>query len=215
MYTIGKLTLGLSGKVYTKGNAEFHHQHWGTQRYFDTIYTEIKKTTDTSIISREKVSTSKSTGEVKLPPSLAFGVSYQYSPEWLLSTDMDITMWKKYHSERSLQAEDKSDRSSAVNFAVGAQFIPAPNLLTPKYYEIIQYRAGMRISKLPGAQAMESALTLGAGLPFRKGGGIFDLYIEAGRRWDKRYSNYSENFFSIQFGLNGGSKWFQSSDEGY
>jgi hypothetical protein len=216
MYTIDNLTLGISAKYYGKATAHFENSSWGVTRYIDTTTTTNKDNTKTTTeTSQEKITTSSSSGKVSLPPQLSLGVAYKLSPEWLVAADVDVTFWNRFNSVEPLQFKKETKLSNAFNLGIGTQFIPAPNLLTPKYYEIIQYRGGFRISRLPGADAYETALTLGTGLPLKQGGGIFDLFIEVGRRWDTRYSGLSENFFGFNIGLNGGQKWFQSTEEGY
>lgn len=216
MYTIDKLTLGLSGKYYAKGSLRIKSSSWGVNRYIDTTYTKSgENTVDTMIVPREKIIKPESSGEATLAPVLSLGVSYKLSPAWLVAADVDITFWERFHTDQPLQFGKPAELSDGVNVSIGTQYIPAPNLLTPKYYEIIQYRGGFRFTRLPGSDAYETALTLGTGLPLKQGGGIFDLYIEAGRRWDKRFSGLSENFFGFSIGLNGGQKWFQSTEEGY
>jgi hypothetical protein len=216
MYTIDKLTLGLSGKVYAKGTLHSKNASWGVNRYIDTtITTNSDNTKDTAITPKERTITTESSNKVSLPPVLSLGASYKLSPEWLVAGDVDVTFWNRFHSDEPLQFKKPTELSNAVNLSIGTQFIPAPNLLTPKYYEIIQYRGGFRFSRLPGSKAYETALTLGTGLPLKQGGGILDLFIEVGRRWDTRFSGLSENFFGLNIGLNGGQKWFQSTEEGY
>jgi len=87
------------------------------------------------------------------------------------------------------------------HFQAGGQFIPAPNLLTPKYWETINYRAGFRYSQLPLKTSSEFALTLGAGLPIGKGSGMFDVALELGKRSDTGYPGYSENFLNVISGF--------------
>lgn len=144
-------------------------------------------------------------------PSLAFGASYAFSPEWLAAADIDITFWDDFHS----QIGTTSTLRNAINVSAGGQFIPAPTLLSPKYYEIMQYRAGLRYTQMPVSSASEIAINLGVGLPLQQGGSMFDLNFEYGRRSDSHFKNYNEQFFSIQLGINGGRKWYQTNDASY
>jgi hypothetical protein len=151
------------------------------------------------------------TRSLRLPPSLSAGVSYQPVPEWLASAGIGLTLWRYYRSGITLggQVDD------AVSVALGAQYIPAPNLLVPRYWEIVQYRAGFRYSRLPVATASESAVTLGLGLPNQQGGALFDLIFELGWRSDGSYKDLSENFMRVTLGINGGRKWFQTPGARY
>jgi hypothetical protein len=68
---------------------------------------------------------------------------------------------------------------------------------------------------MPVSSASEMAIDLGVGLPLQQGGSMFDVNFEYGRRWDNHFKNYNEQFFSIQLGINGGRKWYQTSDASY
>ncbi len=122
---------------------------WGVNRYVDTA--EVPK---------EKIVRTGSSGEATLAPVLSLGASYKLSPAWLVAADVDITFWEQFRTDQTLQYGKSAELSNAVNVSIGTQYIPAPNLLTPKYYEIIQYRGGFRFTRLPGSEAYETAVTL-------------------------------------------------------
>jgi hypothetical protein len=147
----------------------------------------------------------------KPAPSLSFGGSYQFTPQWLAAADMDITFWKEFYS----QLGTAKTLDNAISVSAGGQYIIAPNLLAPKYYEIIQYRAGVRFTQMPVSTASEFAVNLGLGLPLQQGGSMFDVNFEYGKRTDSHYKKYSEDYFSIQLGINGGRKWYQTSGASY
>lgn len=193
---VKNLTLGLSGRYVFINDAEIRHTVQGTR--VDTLL-------------HDSIFTQKSTYELKPAPSLAFGASYQFTPEWLVAADLKATLWDRFYSEQPLVRPVEN----AYSFSIGGQYIPAPNLLTPRYHEIIQYRAGFRYTQLPLSTASEFAFTLGAGLPLREGGGLFDIFIEYGRRTDSRYDDYNEEFLGITLGINAGRKWYQSADKSY
>lgn len=156
-------------------------------------------------------STQKSKFDFKPAPSFSLGGSYSFSPEWLAAADIGMIFWKEFYSQQGTVRP----LENALYFSAGGQYIPAPNLLAPKYYEIMQYRAGFRINQLPVSHAYEFGIDLGVGLPLQQGGSSFDINFEYGRRWDSHYKNYSEQFFSIQLGINGGRKWYQSTESSY
>ena len=142
-----------------------------------------------------------------LPPSFSAGASYQFSPQWLTAGSFGMTLWRNYYSGITISLPV----DNAYTFSLGGQYIPAPNLLVPRYWEIMQYRAGIRYEQLPVSTASEMALTLSLGLPVQQGGGLFDVVLDIGRRYDSNIKNYSENFVSIGLGINGGRKWFQNT----
>jgi len=189
---IKSLTIGLSGEYYFIDKAKGYHFVYGTR-------------------DRDTIENSSRYYYFKPPPSGAVGLSYQFNPQWLVAVDVGMTLWERYYSETAPVEELRN----AWNVSGGIRFIPAPNLLTPKLYEIMQYRAGVRYTQLPGVNGTEIAAVIGTGLPMLSNGGMFDIIFEYCRRWDKRYIDYSENIFSLKLGINGGRKWYQSSDENY
>jgi hypothetical protein len=194
MIPLGKLKAGLSGEYFFFGKAQSN----------DGVFSM----NDSGIIA----GTSRS-GSVRIAPSAALGVSYAFSPEWMAAADMSGVFWNYYRSGGLLDTFAR--KNTALSFSAGGQYIPAPNLLTPKYWETINYRAGFRYSQLPLKTSSEFALTLGTGLPIGKGSGIFDIALEIGRRSDTGYSGYSENFMNIILGFNGGQKWNKSAQGNY
>lgn len=183
LFPFKKLTVGFSGQYVFSGDIE-------------------KVTIGTHYAAPE---TEK--GPFHLPPSFTAGASYRLSTQWLASASLGMTLWQDYYSPIKLGLPV----DNALTFSMGGQYIPAPNLLVPRYWEIMQYRAGFRFTQLPVPTASETALTLSLGLPVQKGGGLFDLVVEMGRRSDGTIKNYAENFVKIGLGINGGRKWSQNT----
>jgi hypothetical protein len=193
MVPAGKLTAGISGEYFFAGTA-----HATAAAYNGLILADSQITS--------------SDFSLTLPPSIAVGLSYKFAPEWLAALDVSATLWNSFHDDGRLLS---GELHNAFSYSAGGQYIPAPNLLTPKYWEIIQYRAGARYTQLPVKSAAEYAFSFGTGLPFSKGAGLFDVVLEYGRRFDTSFKNNQEEFFSIGFGFNGGRKWAASTQNGY
>jgi hypothetical protein len=147
------------------------------------------------------------------PPGFSGGVAWQITEEWLAACDADVTVWSSYDAEDMLMHGALRNYATGVN--LGAQYVPAPDVLQPKYWETINYRAGARFTQLPAADAWEFGLNIGAGLPLPAGGGLVDLTVEYGRRYDDNYSDLSEEFVRVGFGINGGRKWSKSPQSTY
>jgi hypothetical protein len=181
-----KLTLGLSGEYVFAGDAE-------------------RTTTSTA-----PSSAARETFSVSLPPSLSLGASYDLSPSWMAAASTGITLWKRY---RSADTTFDGKVGNALSFSAGVQYIPSPNLLVPKYWEIMQYRLGFHYSELPVVTGSEFSFTAGVGLPLLAGGGLVDFIAEYGSRSDSRikFENFSERFLHLYIGINGGRKWSQKS----
>jgi hypothetical protein len=154
---------------------------------------------------------SSETATLRLPPKFVVGASYEFSPSWIAAADLSLTQWGQYSADGLLQG---ASRQNAASFAAGVRFIPAPDVLAPRYWETMQYRAGGRYTQLPDRDSDEFALSLGVGLPL-SGGGLIDIALEAGRRTDDEFDDYREDFVSIGVGFNGGRSWQQSAESGF
>ena len=194
MVPIGKLKAGLSAEYFFTGSAR------GNNGVFSM--------NDSGVIAGISQS-----GSVRIPPSAALGVSYSFSPEWMAAADVSGVFWNYYKSGGLLNTTAR--KNTALSFSAGSQYIPAPNLLTPKYWETINYRAGFRYSQLPSKTSSEFAAMVGTGLPIGRGSGMFDVALEIGKRSDTGYPGYSENFLNIILGFNGGQKWNKSAQGNY
>jgi hypothetical protein len=149
---------------------------------------------------------------LRLPPSFSFGVSYDFSPEWLVASDLNATFWDSYRSGGVL-SETKA--GTVLGFCAGTQYVPAPNLLTPRYWEIIRYRAGLRFNQLPSKDAWEFLGCLGFGLPIGRSTGVLDISVEAGARKSSGFSGLTENVVHVGLGISGGHKWTKSTGGNY
>jgi hypothetical protein len=191
MVSLKKWTVGISGEYFFTGDVAYTNiiNHFGAipQAYAD------------------------STPALQLPPAVNGGISYRLSPSWLFAADVSSRLWSINESYYPLPAQELTDQYS---IGAGAQFIPAPNLLTPQYWETLHYRAGIRFTQLPASTGKEFAASLGCGFPVKQGGNL-DLVIEYGRRTDSRYIDYTEEFLRVGFGFNGGRKWTKSTDGNY
>jgi hypothetical protein len=150
------------------------------------------------------------TYKLRLPPSLTLGLAYDFSQEWLTAADLSLVFWKS-----AITGSENTHALYAPSVSLGAQYFPAPNLLTPKYWEIIRYRAGFRFSQLPTFDASEITLSLGTGLPIGRGAGVCDIGVEVGRRSSGTYPNLKENVVRIAVGFDGGRKWSKLSRGNY
>jgi hypothetical protein len=128
-----------------------------------------------------------------------------------------MTFWSPYSYVLPININSTSSYTihNTVSVAAGAQFIPAPTMLMPQYWQIMQYRAGIRYTQLPDGTSSESAFTLGLGIPLLSGGGLLDLDAEFGRRTDSHFSGYQENFLQFSIGLDGGRQWSQNTGVHY
>ncbi len=154
--------------------------------------------------------TVKNSEDLQLPPTVALGASYEFSPRWLTTADISVVSWDMYQSEL-LRSADL--RANAMALGLGGRFIPAPDLLAPRYWETIHYRAGLRYQQLPAEGDAEFSVALGAGLPLR-GGGLLDLVAEYTRRTTDAF-DFAEDRFLLGIGVNGGRTWRKTGGDTY
>lgn len=208
MGTIKDLSIGIAVDYFFKNHLS----------YDNALYNEVNEIpisnsvlVDTSIV-------------FQMPPSVAMGLSYAISPKWLVGADLSLDLWKYYTLEiekfsaetQKKIREDIADikKDNTVSVSAGFRFIPAPNLLVPKYWETIHYRGGIRYSQLPGKTSSEMSGSMGFGFPLR-GNGLLDLGFEIGKRTSENYSNYDETFLHVIIGINGGRKWRKTPEDTY
>jgi long-subunit fatty acid transport protein len=184
---VGKVRLAVSGE----------YNFTGETQSFTGVYSN-----GSTVPSANSYATQ--TFDLRLPPSLSLGASYDISPEWLVASDVSFGFWQQSQFPGMLA---QPGATTTTGVSLGAQYIPAPNLLTPKYWETIRYRAGFRFTQLPGKDSYEYMLSLGTGLPLGKSFGLLDIGLEIGRRQSGLFKDYSEDILRIGIGFNGGHKW--------
>jgi hypothetical protein len=192
MVPVKKLTIGISGRYSFETELSF------SSGQYSALDTSVIPGTDSS-----------GTARVNLPPYVVVGLSYDFSQKLLASADMKITPWNDYYSGGYLPS---SDVQYGMGFGAGLRYIHSPDVLAPKYWETINYRAGFQIHQLPRQEASETTISIGAGLPLRSGG-MLDLVLSGGQRNDANYSDYEENFARISIGINGGRKWIKIASD--
>ena len=199
---IGKIKVGLSGEYFFPAQVQWNNAVYSASS--DTNYAYGVMAVPIDRIDRS--------AKVRIPPSIALGISYSMTPEWLAAADFSSVLWNLYNGH-GLFSSARSDM--APSFSAGVQYVPTVALLNPKYWETVRYGAGFRYAQLPAPKSSEFAFSLGTGLPIGRGRGEFDIGAEFGRRTSGNYSGYKEDFVQIAIGISGGHKWSKSSEGNY
>lgn len=186
------LTLGIAGQYYFPTEASYKQGTYVQVPVFDFAPTSFT---------------------LKLPPIITGGIAWQVDPRWQVAFDLNATVWSWYDCEGLLLSAELRDK--AFSFHLGGQYVPAPDELTPKYWETICYRLGTNLTQLPASSAYEFGVSAGVGLPLPAGGGLLDLVFEYGQRLDDAYPTYAEHLFRVGVGINGGRKWTKSGTGSY
>ncbi|MDR2694367.1 MAG: hypothetical protein LBB74_09180 [Chitinispirillales bacterium] len=193
----GKVTLGFTGEYMLPGRD--NGSETGGHRRSD----------DTSALGYHSKKFSAT-----LPWSMGIGAAYRPSDHWLFVADARTTPWDFYEKFYEDEPDDTAAKPQwELGVSAGARYIPAANRLSSKYWEKINYGAGARYATLPNGKdygrAREYAFSVGAGLPIPRDGGMVDIVVSFGKRYDPKYSKYEESVVKLQLGLNGGRNWFQ------
>ncbi len=207
MGTFKNLTAGISYRHIFKNSAKAKNNIYN--------YTSTNEEISVPIDSTDELKS----GEVQMPGELALGLSYKINKSITTAADLSVTLWQTYKDEKSITTDNPAlYDESAIALGLGISFIPKPNLLYPKYWEIINYMVGFRFDQMPNKKDVEIAGTGGLAFPL-KNAGNFEIGFEAGSRIidapPEGSSDYKENFVSIMIGLSGGKRWRKSTDGTY
>lgn len=152
-----------------------------------------------------------------LPWTFGGGVAWERKNNLLVAADIHHESWGKCHApvETSTGYEAMTGTyKNRVKMAAGAQWIPNP--YDKRYWQCIQYRAGISYStpymKVNGQNGpYELSMHIGAGLPFRGSGS--QSMVNVGLQWLKRSASgpnmVHENYLLVNVGVVFNERWFQ------
>jgi len=202
--TLGKMTYGISGIYNFSGDAREHRTP-----------IDIDSNSSGSFVQEQLHEAARidRTYDLQLPPSGGVGFSYQLNNQMSIGTDYSMEFWKEAHTNgpRSIFY---SEYQNTMTSSTGFQFVPAPELLAPRYFEKMEYSGGFRFSTLPVEGDWEAALSVGVGLPLGASG-LVDLAFEGGTRRSDALPDNHENFFRFSISTSGGKKWARRNNTVY
>jgi len=182
---------------------------------FGAVYTLAAnyKTKVSNLISRtslagdtiEKYTISSDDGNVHLPESYSFGISYARGSRWNIGTEFFYQDWSKF---KSVSSEDEG-LVETWRVALGGEFTSDPYALE-NYLKRITFRAGLAYQEYPyyanNARVKDYGINLGFSLP--AGRSSVDLAAQIGKRGDKSVNVLEETYFRIFFGITFNDQWF-------
>ena len=144
-------------------------------------------------------------GNVHLPESYTFGISYGRGSYWNISTEFFYQDWSKF---TSINTEDEGLVES-WRAALGAEYTADPYALE-NYLKRMTFRAGVNYQEYPyyanGARVKDYGINLGFSLP--AGRSSVDIAAQFGKRGDKSVNVLEESYFRIFFGITFNDQWF-------
>lgn len=142
-----------------------------------------------------------------LPMKFSFGVQIADSSKWVAGIDFSAMNWTGYKSTDRI--DSVADMSYRIGF--GTQYTPDATSLR-NYFSRVAYRIGayygtdyvlLRNTPLP-----YYALTLGAGLPFKRTTDRVNMSLEIGRRGTDVKGLFKESFLKFNVGVSLNDRWF-------
>lgn len=154
------------------------------------------------------LSSSESTGRLKLPSELGIGVVYSKLFHWKIGADYKMTNWSSYENPLNPENLENSWRA-----AIGGEYIPNSTSYN-KYGQRLRYRGGIYYGTDPrvvsGEQLINMGATIGIGFPLRLPRGVpsfVNLGLEVGQLTAPDL--ISENYFKINVGFTlNDNTWF-------
>jgi hypothetical protein len=165
--------------------------------------TTITKTYNSS--SEVMASDVKTSNSMKLPLDIGSGISLLYGPKWIVTFDYKHSDWKN-----AMLKNNSGTLSTNNSYRVGFEYSPKND--PTFFHQAAKYRFGYRYEtgylKLYNNQIDEQALTLGLGLPIRKGRNYANFSIEAGSRGTLKANLVQEKFVKLTCSFNLWENWF-------
>ena len=160
-------------------------------------------------------------GEVTLPLTARFGVSYQFDERWTFVADGEYGQWSELSSSFDgvglTQPFPVSGTGSLVDrwrISTGVEVIPGGDDRLAPYFSRVAYRLGGYVEQSyvkpdPASDIHVWGVTGGLSLPTPAAGTRIDLNGTAGVRGTTQGSLVRDTFYGVSLFINFGERWFQ------
>ena len=148
-----------------------------------------------------------SKGDIRLPSSLGFGLSYEILYKFTVGADLHLSNWSDF------QDFEESNSSLVNNYGinVGAEYTPDITSVD-SYFKRVTYRLGFDFQKTPfevaGRQLDDFGINFGASFPL-KGLSTMNLAFKYGQRGTTDDGLIQEDYIRLYFGISFNDRWFQ------
>ena len=146
-------------------------------------------------------------GDIRLPSSLAFGLSYEILYKLTVGADLHLSNWSDF------QDFEQRNASLVDNYSinVGAEYTPDITSVE-SYLKRVTYRLGFDYQKTPfevaGQQLDDFGINFGISFPV-KGLSTMNLAFKYGQRGTTDDGLIQENYVRVYFGISFNDRWFQ------
>lgn len=147
-----------------------------------------------------------SDGDIKMPPSIGGGLSYERPNKLFLETDFTYTSWDKFKFQ---QDEENNYLKNNWQLNVGAEY--KPNIYG-NYLEKMSYRFGFNYDngylKIGDNRIGKYGISCGMSFPIKKNGTQVNLNFEYGKLGTKDNNLIQENYYRIGLSISAKDRWF-------
>ncbi len=151
-----------------------------------------------------------SAGQMTIPGSLGFGLSYKYGRKWGAAISYATSPWSQYTNDVEPPLAMNLNDIGSLN--LGFYYIPKYNSIS-NFLSRINYKAGFYTRTEPASfsdnQVSNTGFTFGLGMPFiyQRKSSIADINIALGRK--KAADILVENYMELRFGFSfNDDEWF-------
>jgi len=148
----------------------------------------------------------ETSGILKFPSSLGFGLILKHKDNWLILMDYKYQNWKNF-SYLGIKDSLKNSFQASLGFQITPDFRP-----TSSYMEKITYRAGFRYTQtylqLRDNRLTEMGFSLGLALPLPRSKSHINLAMEVGKRGTTNDGLLQENYVKLSISATVLERWF-------
>ena len=155
---------------------------------------------------RDSVQYRDEKGDIHLPQSIGFGVSYEKPQKFFAAVDATFAQWSEFSNQGVHYKETLKDE-----YRLNAGLEYRPNIYG-NYLQKISYRFGVNYSsgilELQDHKLSQYGVSLGFGLPIKKHGTQINISLEYGKQGTKESNLIEKDYFRIGVSFSAKDRWF-------
>lgn len=148
--------------------------------------------------------------KLTMPMTHKFGISFNKRNKWTVGADVHYTNWETYR-----EGDYNPGLQNNMGIALGGQLVP--DITSVKYFNLIDYRLGLKYDKtfiaISGNDVKERGITLGLGFPLPSNRGSSFYKINFAAEFMQRGSSdnglIKEQFINFHLGFTLNDRWFR------
>lgn len=155
---------------------------------------------------RDSVQYRDDKGDIHLPQSIGFGISYEIPQKLFASVDATFSQWSEFSNQGRFYKDILKD-----DYRINAGLEYKPNVYG-NYLQKISYRIGANYSsgilELRNNNLSQYGVSIGFGLPIKKQGTQVNISLEYGKLGTQKDNLIEKEYFRIGVSLSAKDRWF-------